>query len=80
MRATTMTWSLRYAPSATLAPMQYLEIPIATVLGLFIFKDLPNPLAQLGICITIAAGLYVIFRERAIALRPPGPIHPQPAE
>ena len=23
-----MTWSLRYAPSATLAPMQYLEIPL----------------------------------------------------
>ncbi|HSG56576.1 MAG TPA: DMT family transporter, partial [Paracoccaceae bacterium] len=28
-----MTWSLRYAPSATLAPMQYLEIPFATLLG-----------------------------------------------
>ena len=28
-----MTWSLRFAPGATLAPMQYLEIPIATVIG-----------------------------------------------
>ena len=28
-----MTWSLRFAPSATLAPMQYLEIPFATVVG-----------------------------------------------
>ena len=28
-----MTWSLRFAPSATLAPVQYLEIPIATVIG-----------------------------------------------
>ena len=37
-----MTWSLRYAPSATLAPMQYLEIPIATVIGFWVFKDLPN--------------------------------------
>ncbi len=62
-----MTWSLRYAPSATLAPMQYLEIPFATILGFLIFQDLPNPLASLGIAITIAAGLYVILRERAIA-------------
>jgi drug/metabolite transporter (DMT)-like permease len=62
-----MTWSLRYAPSATLAPMQYLEIPVATVIGFVIFSDLPNGLAALGICITIAAGLYIVLRERAIA-------------
>ncbi|WP_238367006.1 DMT family transporter [Mesobacterium pallidum] len=62
-----MTWSLRYAPGATLAPMQYLEIPIATILGLVIFQDLPNGLAALGIVITIGAGLYVLFREQAIA-------------
>ncbi len=65
-----MTWSLRFAPSATLAPMQYLEIPIGTVIGYLIFRDLPNGLAAVGICITIAAGLYVIARERAIARRP----------
>ncbi|WP_243266996.1 DMT family transporter [Sulfitobacter sp. DSM 110093] len=62
-----MTWSLRFAPSATLAPMQYLEIPFATLLGLLIFSDLPNPLAGLGILITVGAGLYVIMRERATA-------------
>lgn len=63
-----MTWSLRYAPSATLAPMQYLEIPIATAFGYLIFSDLPNGLAAWGICITIAAGLYIVMRERAVAL------------
>ena len=62
-----MTWSLRYAPSATLAPMQYLEIPVATLIGWIIFHDLPNGLAAVGISITIAAGLYVILRERASA-------------
>ena len=60
-----MTWSLRYAPSATLAPMQYLEIPIAALLGLVIFDDLPNALAALGMAITMAAGIYIILRERA---------------
>lgn len=62
-----MTWSLRFAPSATLAPMQYLEIPVATVIGFVVFSDLPNAMASIGICITIASGLYIVLRERAIA-------------
>ena len=70
-----MTWSLRFAPSATLAPMQYLEIPVATLVGWLVFRDLPNGLAALGICLTIAAGLYIILRERAIA-RTPSPAAP----
>ena len=75
-----MTWSLRYAPSATLAPMQYLEIPFATLLGFAIFHDLPNPLASLGIAITMAAGLYIIIRERATARAAAEIIVRQPAE
>ncbi|MCC1493586.1 DMT family transporter [Cognatishimia sp. F0-27] len=62
-----MTWSLRFAPASTLAPVQYLEIPVATVIGYLLFADLPNPLASLGIMITVGAGLYIILRERAIA-------------
>ena len=57
-----MTWPLRYAPSTTLAPLQYLEIPFATLLGFAIFDELPNPLAALGILITVSAGLYVLIR------------------
>ncbi|MEP5154483.1 DMT family transporter [Planktotalea sp.] len=61
-----MTWSLRFAPSATLAPMQYLEIPFATFVGWFVFQELPNGLAAIGILITITAGLYIVMRERAM--------------
>ncbi len=72
-----MTWSLRFAPSATLAPMQYLEIPIGTVIGYLIFKDLPNGLAAVGICITVAAGLYIIVREKRLSALPaPRPTPP----
>lgn len=62
-----MTWSLRFAPASTLAPMQYLEIPIGTAIGWLIFSDLPNGLAAIGICITVGAGLYIILRERRLA-------------
>ena len=64
-----MTWSLRFAPSATLAPMQYLEIPVATIIGYMVFADLPNGLAALGIVITICAGLYIVVREHAMSRR-----------
>lgn len=59
-----MTWSLRYAPAASLAPMQYLEIPVATLAGFAIFGDLPNAMAAAGIAVTIAAGLFVVMFEK----------------
>ena len=62
-----MTWSLRFAPSATLAPMQYLEIPFATFIGWLIFMELPNTFASIGITITISAGLYIVMRERSLS-------------
>lgn len=74
-----MTWSLRFAPSATLAPMQYLEIPMAALVGWLIFADFPNGLALLGICVTIAAGLYIVWRERVSASARPSPPPAPPA-
>ncbi|MBF9034008.1 EamA family transporter [Rhodobacterales bacterium HKCCE2091] len=72
-----MTASLRFAPSATLAPMQYLEIPMATLIGWLIFRELPDGLALAGIALTIASGLYIVARERglsrAVPPTPPGP-------
>lgn len=61
-----MTWSLRFAPAATLAPMQYLEIPVAAVLGWLFFQDFPNGLALIGIAVTVVAGLYIIIREQRL--------------
>ena len=61
-----MTWSLKFAPASTLAPMQYLEIPFATLIGWLFFGDLPNGLAAAGIAVTIGTGLYIIHRERIV--------------
>ena len=76
-----MTWSLRFAPASTLAPMQYLEIPVAAVIGYVIFSDFPDGLALAGIAVTIAAGLYIVLRERAVSRRsaPPSPVPAPPA-
>ena len=76
-----MTSALRFAPSATLAPMQYLEIPVAALLGWWIFRDFPNGLALLGIAVTIGAGLYIIYREQRLSRSaPPAPPSDAPAE
>jgi drug/metabolite transporter (DMT)-like permease len=62
-----MTWSLRFAPASTLAPMQYLEIPVAACFGWLIFREFPDGLALFGIAITISAGLFIVLRERALS-------------
>lgn len=62
-----MTYALSLAPSATLAPLQYLELPVATLLGYLVFRDFPNTLTLAGIGIIIGAGLYMIHRERVTA-------------
>lgn len=62
-----MTFALTFAPSSTLAPLQYLEIPVATIMGWFVFSDFPNNMALIGIAIIIGAGLYMIHREQQAA-------------
>ncbi len=59
-----MTYALRFAPSATLAPLHYLEIISAAILGLLVFQDFPNSLTWAGIAIIVSSGLYIIHRER----------------
>jgi drug/metabolite transporter (DMT)-like permease len=62
-----MTYALSLAPSATLAPLQYLELPVATLFGYLVFRDFPNTLSLVGIAIIMGAGLYMIRRERVTA-------------
>ncbi len=59
-------YAYRSAPASTLAPLQYLEIVSATILGWFVFGHLPDAVKWLGIAIIIASGLYVIWRERKL--------------
>jgi len=75
-----ITYALAFAPSATLAPLHYLEIVTATLFGFLFFGDFPNSLTWAGIAIIVASGLYVIHRERvqARADRPAYPANMPP--
>ncbi len=63
--------ALRFAPAATVAPLQYLEIIAATGLGYLIFEDLPDGQTMLGVAIIVSSGIFVTLRERR--QQPPAP-------
>ena len=67
-----MTYALKFAPSATLAPLHYFEIVAAVALGYLVFGDFPNSLTWAGILVIVASGLYIIHRERTVARRARG--------
>lgn len=64
-----VTYALKFAPSATLAPLHYFEIVMAVALGYAVFGDFPNAMTWAGIVVICGSGLYVIHRERLAARR-----------
>ena len=62
--------AFKWANASILAPFQYLEIVGATVLGFYIFGDLPDGLTFVGIALIIGSGLYVFVREQQLGKRP----------
>lgn len=64
-----ITYALKFAPSATLAPLHYLEIVSAVFFGYLVFGDFPVAMTWAGIALITLSGLYVIHRERRLARR-----------
>lgn len=62
-----MTIAMKYAPAATLAPLHYLELPMAVFLGYAIWGDFPNALTWAGIALIVGSGLYIIRHEHVSA-------------
>jgi len=68
--------SLKLAPASVVVPFQYSMIVWAVVFGLVVFGDVPHPATMIGVSIIIAAGLYIVLRERKLgrdtaAVNPP---------
>jgi drug/metabolite transporter (DMT)-like permease len=59
--------ALSLAHASVLAPLQYLEIIGATLLGFIVFGTLPDPMMWLGTLIIVATGLYAIRREQSLS-------------
>jgi drug/metabolite transporter (DMT)-like permease len=63
-----MTESYRYAQASLTAPFDYTSIIWAVILGYVAFGEVPGPSVWAGSAIVIAAGLFVIWRERQLGL------------
>jgi drug/metabolite transporter (DMT)-like permease len=56
--------STRMGDMSTIAPWRYTGLLWALIVGWVIWGDLPNMLGWAGIALLIAAGVYLVRRER----------------
>ncbi len=72
-----LTESYRYASASVVAPFDYTAMIWALLLGYIMFGETPTTMIVLGSLIIVAAGLFVIWRERQLAaarkIAPPTP-------
>ncbi|MDC0135120.1 DMT family transporter [Sulfitobacter sp.] len=64
-----LSQAYRLADATTVAPFEYIGLPLAVFWGLMVFGDLPTWEVWTGIALIIASGLFVFFREQAKAKR-----------
>jgi drug/metabolite transporter (DMT)-like permease len=65
----TLTASLRLAPVALVMPMDYTSLLWATLLGAWLFAELPSSSVWLGAPVIIASGLVIGAREHHLSRR-----------
>ena len=58
------TQSYRYAPAALVAPMTYMHLVWAGILGWLVFGHAPAPIAMAGMALVALAGIVSAFRPR----------------
>ncbi len=64
-----MTYSYRYAEPSLLASFDYVSMVWATLLGYFVFAEVPAAMVFAGSGVVIAAGLLIAWRERRLHLQ-----------
>lgn len=67
-----LTESYRHAPVSTIAPFEYTSILLGIVVGYLYFGDIPEVSMLVGTSIVIAAGIYIIVRERQLGIKQKG--------
>jgi len=59
--------ALRLGELSFLAPFRYSGLLWATLLGYFVFADVPDDLTVIGSTLVIGSGLYTLYRERKVS-------------
>jgi drug/metabolite transporter (DMT)-like permease len=58
-----VTHAFRLGPAAVISPFEYSALIWATLLGFFLWDELPDTITLMGAAIVISSGLYIIYRE-----------------
>lgn len=61
--------SLKLSDASTLAPLQYSLLLWAILFGYLFFGDVPGMAVYVGAALITGAGVYIVLRERQLALR-----------
>ncbi|MEM9580006.1 MAG: DMT family transporter [Pseudomonadota bacterium] len=64
-----LSQAYRLSDAATVAPFEYVGLPLAVFWGFVIFGEWPDLAVFAGIVLIMGAGLFVFFRERALQRR-----------
>lgn len=59
-----LSQAYRLADAATVAPFEYVGLPLAVIWGFLIFGDIPVLEVWIGIALILGSGLFVFLRER----------------
>jgi len=60
----TLAQAYRVTDAATVAPFEYVGLPMAILWGWMIWGELPSVVVSLGIALILGSGLFVFLRER----------------
>ena len=60
----TLAQAYRVTDAATVAPFEYIGLPMAIFWGWLIWGELPGAVVSLGIALILSSGLFVFVRER----------------
>ncbi len=63
-----ITESYRHAGAGTVAPFSYTSMLWSIAIGFFFFGEWPAAVVLVGAALVVAAGLFVIFRERSLGI------------
>ena len=62
-----MSQAYRISRPATIAPFEYVALPMAVFWGVVFFGDWPDPITCAGMALICGSGLYVLHRETVVA-------------
>lgn len=61
-----LTQAYRISEAASIAPFEYVVIPLAVLWGFLFWGNLPDVVALCGIALIIGGGIFVLYRERKL--------------